>query len=98
MDGGKGHDVLHGGAGDDTLKGGKGHDVLHGGEGSDIFALLGLGNGTDVIEDFTSEDVVDLTRLGIGSKEDDLSLTEGTLVINDFEYTGTFLNKISSRP
>ena len=91
--GGAGADVLRGGKGSDTLFGGAGGDVLKGGKGSDVFGLTGEDQGLDIIKDFSAGDIVDLTRLGIGSK-DELSFKEGTLTVNDYEYSGTILSRI----
>jgi Ca2+-binding RTX toxin-like protein len=71
--GGGGTDLLVGGAGTDTITGGTGNDVLVGGTGHDIltgsggldqfvFAEAGLAN-TDVITDYATIDVVDLSPL-----------------------------------
>jgi myo-inositol-hexaphosphate 3-phosphohydrolase len=62
--GGEGDDQLWGDDGDDILRGGLGNDQLvgddfSGGMGSDIF-VLAVGEGTDTIADFTSEDVIGL--------------------------------------
>ena len=91
--GGSQDEVLDGGLGSDTLFGGAGQDVLKGGEGSDVFGLTGEDQGLDIIKDFSVEDIVDLTRLGIGSK-DELSFKEGTLTVNDYEYSGTILSRV----
>jgi len=71
----KGDDVLFGGAGRDLIDGGKGNDVLkggtgdddrmNGGPGADTF-IYALGDGDDVIEDFTpDEDILDLSAHGL---------------------------------
>ncbi len=91
--GGAGADVLRGGNGSDTLFGGAGGDVLKGGKGSDVFGLTREDQGLDIIKDFSTGDIVDLTRLGIGSKQE-LSLKEGTLTVNDYEYSGTILSRL----
>ncbi len=67
IDGGAGDDTLHGGtlneiliggAGDDTLYGEAGNDTLTGGTGNDTFDYA-LGNGKDIIKDYTEgEDTV----------------------------------------
>ncbi|NET47383.1 MAG: hypothetical protein F6K09_01400, partial [Merismopedia sp. SIO2A8] len=49
--GGNGNDRLVGGRGSDRLHGDAGNDILIGGAGADIFRL-GLGDGTDTIQDF----------------------------------------------
>ena len=91
--GGAQDEVLDGGLGSDTLFGGAGQDVLKGGEGSDVFGLTGEDQGLDIIKDFSTGDIVDLTRLGIGSK-DELSFKEGTLTVNDYTYSGTILSRV----
>ncbi|MDL2209404.1 type I secretion C-terminal target domain-containing protein [Desulfovibrio sp. OttesenSCG-928-O18] len=68
--GGKGDDILFGGAGNDTLIGGKGDDILFGGAGNDTFKwnaddLPGV-NETykDIITDYTrGEDIIDLSGI-----------------------------------
>jgi len=71
--GGGGTDLLVGGDGNDTITGGSGNDVLVGGTGRDIltgggsfdrfvFAEAGLSN-SDVITDYATTDVVDLSPL-----------------------------------
>jgi Ca2+-binding RTX toxin-like protein len=53
--GGRGHDTLEGGAGNDLLLGGRGHDTLDGGDGDDVLAggrkhdLLQGGAGNDLL-------------------------------------------------
>jgi hypothetical protein len=67
-----GNDRLNGAAGDDQLIGGEGRDRLVGGAGDDILEgggdrdtfVIGAGNGHDVILDFTSRDVVQLSGAG----------------------------------
>ena len=93
--GGDGDDEIYGGAQGEIIDGGAGHDVLTGGDGADTFRISVLDELPDIISDFSADDIVDLTRLGIGSK-DELSLKEETLVINDFEYSGTILSRTKS--
>ncbi|MCK8482939.1 hypothetical protein MUY21_02720 [Aliiroseovarius sp. S2029] len=50
--GGVGDDNLDGGADNDTITGGAGVDVMIGGAGADQF-IFSLGDGNDIIEDFT---------------------------------------------
>ena len=57
--GGAGDDLLLGEGGNDYLVGGAGDDLLFGGEGADIFALF-PGEGTDIILDFDSSDLIGL--------------------------------------
>ena len=54
LDGEAGDDELHGRAGNDTLKGGRGNDTLEGGLGDDIFVLGGIGDGRDIVRDFST--------------------------------------------
>ena len=90
--GGEGDDEIYGGAQGEIIDGGAGHDILTGGDGADTFRISVEDELPDIISDFSADDIVDLTRLGIGSK-DELSLKEETLVINDFEYSGTILSR-----
>lgn len=69
--GGGGRDVLRGGGGDDTMTGGSGDDrlfglagddMMTGGSGSDTFVFR-AGDGRDRIEDFSSGDLIDFTRI-----------------------------------
>ena len=62
--GGDGNDTLTGGTGDDVLVGGTGNDVLTGGGGNNryVFAEAGAANA-DIITDFSTKDVVDLSPL-----------------------------------
>lgn len=67
------HDVLDGGSGDDVLAGGGGNDTLTGGGGVDSFRVSysidgwnGLSENTlDVVADWTAEDRIDVTEMGI---------------------------------
>jgi Ca2+-binding RTX toxin-like protein len=62
-----GGDMLQGGAGDDTLIGGRDADKLKGGEGADRFVYTAIGDSrsgaADLIQDFATDDVVDLTQI-----------------------------------
>ena len=58
LDGGAHDDSLSGDAGDDVLKGGAGNDTLSGGSGADRFVFEGVGEGVDVITDFSTGDVL----------------------------------------
>lgn len=55
--GGAGKNSINGGAGADTLWGGKGNDTLYGGEAADTF-LFCAGDGTDIIADYESGDML----------------------------------------
>ena len=79
LDGGAGNDILLGGVGKDTLIGGKGNDILTGGKGKDTF-VLALGDGTDIITDFSAQDLIGLAGgLGIG----DLSFAGNDIIATD---------------
>jgi Ca2+-binding RTX toxin-like protein len=54
LNGGSGDDLLAGGEGADHLTGGTGSDTLHGGGGDDTY-FYNLGDGTDVIEEFSGD-------------------------------------------
>jgi hypothetical protein len=54
LDGGAGNDTLYGNAGADILIGGAGNDELYGGAGADRFAFSGIGQGADLIRDFSA--------------------------------------------
>ncbi|ATC33051.1 calcium-binding protein [Caulobacter vibrioides] len=61
LDGGAGNDYLYGNAGDDILIGGTGDDIMTGGAGADRFAFSGLGQGNDLVRDFSkAQDRFDL--------------------------------------
>ncbi|MGI2905560.1 DUF4347 domain-containing protein [Tolypothrix sp. VBCCA 56010] len=51
------NDFIWGGDGNDEIWGGYGNDTLYGDAGKDAFVLV-RGQGADIIEDFTSEDVL----------------------------------------
>jgi hypothetical protein len=57
------NDVLNGGIGNDVLNGGIGNDVLYGDTGADQFIFDNIGQGVDVIKDFSADegDVLDLS-------------------------------------
>jgi Ca2+-binding RTX toxin-like protein len=56
INGGSGHDSLHGRAGDDIVRGGDGHDLLKGNSGQD--ALYGEG-GSDTLKGGKGDDLLD---------------------------------------
>jgi Ca2+-binding RTX toxin-like protein len=55
--GDEGNDQIWGGAGNDEIWGSYGNDTLYGGAGRDAFVLV-RGQGSDMIMDFTTEDVL----------------------------------------
>jgi VCBS repeat-containing protein len=63
--GGSGNDVLNGGEGRDTLTGGAGDDTLSGGGAADVFVFTSIGDGLDVIIDFSNspQDIIDLSAI-----------------------------------
>lgn len=65
LGGGEGRDRLDGGFGDDLLIGGSGRDALTGGGGADVFRFAKLGDGGDLVRDFSlaDGDVVNLSRI-----------------------------------
>lgn len=80
MYGGVGNDILWGGGNNDRIFGGEGRDLIRGGEGidrmwggddNDVFqfhageAPFAFGTNVDVIEDFTSGDLIDLSALSL---------------------------------
>ena len=73
LQGGSGNDLLSGQAGNDTIRGGVGRDSCTGGGGADKFvfaALSELGKGSlkDIINDFDSSDVIDLSSIDANTK------------------------------
>ncbi len=92
--GGAGNDYLSAGTGNDTLWGGSGNDKMIGGQGADTFiwasddVLDALGaNSVDRIGDFSSEDTLDLSSLGL-----DASLTLEQLVSFEEIDRGTMVS------
>jgi Ca2+-binding RTX toxin-like protein/LysM repeat protein len=77
LSGGAGNDALFGGAGRDVIEGGTGDDVLTGGLGDDRFVFR-RGDGADRITDFVagagSEDVIDVSQIGLTTFEDVLAV------------------------
>lgn len=58
--------IISGASGSQTIDGGRGNDVLTGGGGADIF-IFTKGNGSDLITDFGSDDIVRLNQYGLTS-------------------------------
>lgn len=77
LDGGNGDDGVRGGNGADTLLGGAGNNILYGGNGADTFVV---GLGRDQLIDFTDDDLLDLTALGLGTDANvaDYAATNGS--------------------
>ncbi|EFO32557.1 putative large exoprotein involved in heme utilization or adhesion [Roseibium sp. TrichSKD4] len=67
--GGEGYDYLTGGDGADYMDGGLGDDYLTGGAGSDTFHFKAVEAGSDVISDFSADDVISLEGFGIDTFE-----------------------------
>jgi Ca2+-binding RTX toxin-like protein len=80
--GGDDYDLLKDGAGVDTIDGGIGDDVMGGGDGADTFVVTVLPDGHDLIEGFTGQDRLDLTKLfdnlgvAAGDREGRVSITD----------------------
>ncbi len=81
--GGRGHDQLNGGSGNDTLVGNRGKDKMTGGTGDDKLTggldadtfFFQKGSGNDTITDFDmTEDSIQI-RVGLGLREEDISIT-----------------------
>lgn len=92
--GGDGDDTLFGSSGHDSLNGGSGKDIMSGGSGDDTFIWYcddieeGINLQTlDIITDFSSSDVLDLTDMYL-EEEFEFSLTEinGDTVVSYTEY------------
>lgn len=62
--GGAGNDTIFGGQHHDVLVGANGNDTLTGGSGRDLFQF-DMSDGTDRILDFTEDDLIDLSGLGL---------------------------------
>lgn len=60
--------IITGGTGSQTIDGGEGNDVLTGAGGADTF-IMTRGNGSDLLTDFGSDDVVRLDGYGLTSFE-----------------------------
>jgi hypothetical protein len=75
--GGADDDVITGGAGNDLIYGGLGADTLTGGAGNDVFRYQSADESTpagrDGIQDFTTGDIIDLSRIDaiFGTPEND---------------------------
>ena len=85
--GGSGNDYLTASSGNDILIGGSGNDKLFGGSGNDVFDLSGFEAGDrDIIADFKSGDVADVSSLNLASFDDLMSLGQQTGNNTVFEF------------
>lgn len=92
--GGEGDDVLFGRAGSDVLDGGAGFDRVFGGADADLF-VLSLGSGEERVYDFdTTEDLVDVSGLGVTGL-DDLTIREigGSTVLRSGDERMVLVNQ-----
>lgn len=64
LHGGAGDDVIYAGTGDDRVIGGSGNDSLYGGLGNDTFVLNAVGDGVDMIFDFSIQGDTDVLDIG----------------------------------
>ena len=87
--GGSGRDILEGDAGSDVLQGDEGRDELRGGSGSDRF-LASFGGDIDDVRDFDeTEDLIDVSAIGIAFHEIGLGVSSlGTVVTYEFNPSG----------
>jgi len=76
LNGGRGNDLLLGGNGNDVLVGGSGRDILTGNQGSDTFVVTS-GSNTDRIADFTAQDFIGLSGIGV----DDLTFSNNNIIL-----------------
>lgn len=65
ISGGAGNDRLKGGSGDDDIKDGAGADRMWGGSGADTFRLVGGDGERERIQDWESQDTLDLSDWGV---------------------------------
>ena len=91
----KGNDILSGDAGNDVIIGGKGHDVITGGTGDDVMSggkghdefCFFTGDGNDRINDFRSNDMLNLIGRSIASHDALIAMASedasGNLTIGD---------------
>ena len=87
LKGGKGDDILEGGAGDDRLRGGKGDDTLEGGAGDD---RLRGGKGDDTLEGGAGDDI-----LKGGKGDDTLEGGAGDDILKGGKGDDTFVQDFS---
>ncbi|MGB7413226.1 MAG: calcium-binding protein, partial [Thermosynechococcaceae cyanobacterium] len=80
IEGGSGNDTLLGGAGNDTLIGGAGNDLVLGGAGQDRFVFQSIGQGLDILTDFSVvDDLLQFNSANFGG-----GLRAGSLAASQF--------------
>jgi uncharacterized repeat protein (TIGR01451 family) len=75
IEGGNGTDVLSGFDGNDTIVGGNGKDTITGGQGDDLLTgglgvdtfIFGPLSGSDILTDYTNQEIIDLSKLSLSS-------------------------------
>ncbi|MEO1428761.1 MAG: LamG-like jellyroll fold domain-containing protein [Cyanobacteria bacterium J06633_8] len=75
--GGFDNDTLDGGSGNDTIAGGLGNDTLKGGTGADTFIFEQSSGSSDVVQDFTTADLIQIAP------------SVGATSINDFSFNSS---------
>lgn len=81
VEGGAGSDTLLGGTGNDVLQGDAGADTLTGGGGTDTF-ILTVDSGHDVITDFESVDILDVSAFYSSTEQ-----VSGTVTWDGYDTT-----------
>lgn len=82
-----GNDTINGGNGKDTISGGRGDDSLTGGLANDTF-VFGAIFGNDIISDFSAQDKLDFSQLGISKSALD---SNGDGIINAIDNLADLL-------
>ena len=96
--GGQGDDIILGGVGNDMIYGDKGNDTLYGEAGNDMF-VFAPESGSDIIKDFSSEDMVLIASSMASSALDALnqaSFSQNGLVISFATGDSVTLSGINS--
>lgn len=75
--GGFDNDTLDGGSGNDTIAGGLGNDTLKGGSGADTFIFEQASGSSDVVQDFTTADLIQIAP------------SVGATSINEFSFNSS---------
>lgn len=89
FDGGTGNDRIFGNSGDDRISGGAGSDRITGQQGADTFVFV-VGNQKDSVTDFNvTEDLLDLTSLGLASATAALALASDFNGSAVFDFAGS---------